>query len=174
MNYIHSNRPFLLARRVYIDAICFGVSFHKWVIFSAEYKMRTLMGLLSQPNLEEMFSMWFVKGDVAVQQLNKRFTFFAETMASHPGGDLNEHCLVVLSGKDVCIPTYDIYSYISNNNLKCAVEVDPEWTHGGFLFQPDPRQIWQKISDWVSWKSGGFRRVRSHPSLRGHMFAAGS
>ena len=61
--------------------------------------------------------------------------------------------------------------------------LDEEWSHGGFLFMPDPHGIWQQISDWVAPEServvpkkhtGFLRRVTSNPSLRGHLFAAGS
>ena len=163
-----------MARRVYMDCILFGVSFHKFTVFSAEYSMHSWKRLLQRADWKEVFGTWFVKGDLSVQHLNRRTTHLAESLLSHPHAELNEHCLFVLSGKDITIPTYDIYSYINNNNLRVRVEIDPEWVHGGFLFQPDPLQLWQTVNDWVAPQVKGFHRVRSHPSLRGHLFAAGS
>lgn len=173
MNFLHAHRPFLMARRVYMDCILFGVSFHKFTVFSAEYMMHSWSKLL-QRDWKEVFGTWFVKGDLSVQHLNRRTTHLAESLLSHPHAELNEHCLFVLSGKDATIPTYDIYSYITEKNLKCRVDIDPEWRHGGFLFQPDPHNLWQVVHDWIAPKNRGFQRVRSHPSLRGHLFAGES
>ena len=176
-NYVHSHHPHLLCRRVYMDAICFGVSFHKWVNFSGEYCLRSwkeLFEFIKKAGIAETFGMWFVKGDISVQQVGRRTSYFAPCMASHPGGDFNEHCLVVLSGRDIVTPTDDMCAYVVDRKLPCTVEVDPNWTHGGFLFQPDPNQLWQKVSDWVAPNKTSFKRVKSDPSIRGHIFAAGS
>jgi hypothetical protein len=55
--------------------------------------------------------------------------------------------------------------------LPCTVELDPDWGHGGFLFLPDTHDLWQRICDWVAPHRNVFRKVKSDPSFRGHIFA---
>lgn len=177
MNYIHAHYPSLFNRRVYIDCICFGVSFHTWATFGAEYHLRSWSELLSfgySDGWLQMFAWWFVKADWSVQQIAKRLTYFGQSMASHEGGDLNENCLVILSGIDDTIPTYDIRDYVAERKLPCTVLINDNWRHGGFLWQEDPNNIWQKVCDWVSPEKKSLKRVKSDPSIRGHLFAAGS
>jgi hypothetical protein len=179
MNYIHSHRPLLLARRVYMDAIVFGTSFHTWVLFGAEYQLRSWAELLAfgrSKGAMAALQMWFVKGDVEVQQIARRLTFIGQCMASYEGAEVDEHTLFVLSGQDDVISSYDVVDYCAAHSLPCTVLIDDHWKHGGFLWQDDPNQLWQKVYDWVSPDNvkRGMRRVKSDPSFRGHLFAAGS
>lgn len=160
-----------------MDSIVFGTSFHTWVLFGGEYHLRSWSDLLKfgrSHGYGEMFGMWFVKGDIAVQQKSKRLTFFGQCMASYEEANINEHCLFVLSGLDDVVASYDVRAYVTAHNLPCTVEICDHWKHGGFLWQEDPNQLWQKVVDWVSPDRKGMRRVKSDPSFRGHIFAAGS
>jgi len=198
--YLHRHRPDIVARRVLIDPMSFGISWHWWVTFSHEYILRSTSELLhahERIGWAETFAMWFIKGDLSVQQMGKRRTHFSQIMSSHEGGELDEDVLVVLGGKDICVPGHDIYKLAHGRGSRCSMVFEEGWGHGGFLFMPDPHGIWQRIADWVAPESerlaaaavsaakggdadakpavGGFmRRVTSNPSLRGHLFAAGS
>lgn len=174
-----AHRPSLLARRVYIDSLAFAVSFHRWGTFSSEYCLRSWADLFAARltiGYAEVFAMWFIKGDISVQQLGKRAVYFSQILYSEVLRNLDSSCLFVLSGRDPIIPAYDIIRHVEQSQLGCETVIDHDWGHGEFLFGPDPGGLWQRIADWVSPREQGaaLRRVKSDPSFRGHLFGAGS
>ena len=171
-------RPSLLVRRVYIDTLGLAPSFHKWCTFSHEYCLRSwsdLYAIRSKIGTLETFAMWFIKGDINIQKLGKRVLFFCDFLTPPMYKSLDHNSLLVLSGNDVIIPTYDIIKHVEEHET-CQTVVDDDWGHGEFLFGPDPGNLWQKMADWVSPREKGaaLRRVKSDPSFRGHLFGSAS
>jgi pimeloyl-ACP methyl ester carboxylesterase len=176
-HFYMAHRPSLLVRRVYIDSLAFGASFHRWSTFSHEYCLRSwsdLFAIRHKIGYFETFGMWAVKGDINVQQLGKRAVHFAQILYSAVLENIDHNCLFVLSGQDPIIPAYDVIDHVEKNET-CETVIDHEWSHGEFLFGPDPGNIWQRIADWVSPREQGvLRRVKSDPSFRGHLFGSAS
>lgn len=176
-HYYMAYRPSLLVRRVYIDSLAFAVSFHRYATFSNEYCLRSwseLFAIRHKIGYLETFAMWFIKGDVNVQQLGKRVTYFSQILYSVVKKTIDHNCLFILSGQDPIIPAYDIIKHVDKNE-SCETAIDHEWGHGEFLFGPDPGNLWQRIADWVSPRElGVLRRVKSDPSFRGHLFGSAS
>lgn len=174
--YYMAHRPSLLVRRVYIDALTFGASFHRFIAFSFEYCLRSwseLLAIRRHVGIFETFAMWFVKGDINVQLLGKRGVYLAHVLSSDMNQVLDHNCLFVLGGNDPVIPSYDVADHVLEQKLQCKVLIDDDWAHGGFLHQSDPNNYWQRIADWVSPREkGSLRRVKSDPSFRGHLLGS--
>jgi pimeloyl-ACP methyl ester carboxylesterase len=97
--------------------------------------------------------------------------------------------MVVLSGCDDMVASEDITAFLHSQHPSVDIAHDPDWIHGGFLFQEDPHQIWQRIYDHVyppvngvdggsasatASSPGVMRRVASSPSFRGSLVQLGN
>jgi len=141
------HHPDSVRRCVYVDPVCFLPSFGSYLRYGHDDHLATWTEMLehlssraadpgepmSVANL--VLASWFVKGDANVQQLMKRLIFPHE---SWERGPLCERDMVVLSGLDDIVASDEIHARFTRAWPKCAVVVQPQWQHGGFLLEPDP------------------------------------
>jgi len=150
--------PEMLRRCVYIDPVCFLPAFGSYLKYAYDdhlLQWRNLIHYVSNklanpdepmdlPNI--LLSSWFVKGDVSTQQLMKRLLFPHEAWERGP---MSSEDLIVLSGLDEIVASHEIETRLRIAWPTVRMIHERQWQHGGFLLEPDPHNIVQKVISFV-------------------------
>lgn len=84
----------------------------------------------------------YLEGDASTQQLMKRLLFPHEAWERGP---LRETEMIVLSGLDDIVASDEIFARFTQSWPRCNVVLQRQWQHGGFLLEPDPERVNEKI-----------------------------
>ena len=89
----------------------------------------------------------YSKGDASTQQLMKRLLFPHEAWERGPLGD---DAMIVLSGLDDIVASEEIHARFTRAWPRCNIVMQRQWQHGGFLLEPDPEGVNERIFQFVA------------------------